>query len=81
MMLSIPAPSCSLMVKREYLNLVPGEDAKRVAEHTVRRLRVPDETQARGRIGDGFYHRSRAGWPTRYLVICEIKTSVLNRRN
>lgn len=30
----IPAPSCSLMVKREYLNLVPGEDAKQVAEHT-----------------------------------------------
>ncbi|MGZ8383795.1 MAG: heterodisulfide reductase-related iron-sulfur binding cluster [Nitrospira sp.] len=30
----IPAPSCSLMVKREYLNLVAGEDAKRVAEHT-----------------------------------------------
>jgi Fe-S oxidoreductase len=30
----IPAPSCSLMVKREYLNLVPGEDAKRLAEHT-----------------------------------------------
>ncbi|MBA2487676.1 MAG: Fe-S oxidoreductase [Nitrospira sp.] len=30
----IPAPSCSLMVKREYLNLVTGEDAKRVAEHT-----------------------------------------------
>ncbi|MCC2641933.1 MAG: putative Fe-S oxidoreductase [Nitrospira sp.] len=30
----IPAPSCSLMVKREYQNLVPGEDAKQVAEHT-----------------------------------------------
>jgi len=30
----IPAPSCSLMVKREYPNLLPGADAKRVAEHT-----------------------------------------------
>lgn len=30
----IPAPSCSLMVKREYLHLVPGEAAKLVADHT-----------------------------------------------
>ncbi|HRA97680.1 MAG TPA: heterodisulfide reductase-related iron-sulfur binding cluster, partial [Nitrospira sp.] len=30
----IPTPSCSLMVKREYLSLVAGDDAKRVAEHT-----------------------------------------------
>ncbi len=30
----IPAPSCSLMVKREYPNLVPGADATWVAEHT-----------------------------------------------
>ena len=30
----IPAPSCSLMVKREYLHLVPGAKAKQVAEHT-----------------------------------------------
>lgn len=30
----IPAPSCSLMVKREYLHLIGGEPAKRVAEHT-----------------------------------------------
>ncbi|WHZ16685.1 MAG: Fe-S oxidoreductase-like protein in Rubrerythrin cluster [Nitrospira sp.] len=30
----IPAPSCSLMVKREYLHLVPGEAAELVADHT-----------------------------------------------
>ena len=30
----IPTPSCSLMVKREYVNLVDGEDVKRVASHT-----------------------------------------------
>ncbi len=30
----IPAPSCSLMVKREYLNLVTGDDARLVAERT-----------------------------------------------
>lgn len=30
----IPAPSCSLMIKREYLHLAPGEDARRVADHT-----------------------------------------------
>lgn len=30
----IPTPSCSLMVKREYANLVSGEDATRVAGRT-----------------------------------------------
>ena len=30
----IPTPSCSLMVKREYANLLAGEDAKRIADHT-----------------------------------------------
>jgi Fe-S oxidoreductase len=30
----IPTPSCSLMVKREYVSLVAGDEAKRVAEHT-----------------------------------------------
>lgn len=30
----IPAPSCSLMVKREYANLVSGDDATRVASRT-----------------------------------------------
>ncbi len=30
----VPVPSCSLMLKREYPSLVPGEDTARVAERT-----------------------------------------------
>ncbi len=30
----VPVPSCSLMLKREYLSLCPGEATSKVAEHT-----------------------------------------------
>ena len=56
----IPAPSCSLMVKREYLNLDAGDDAKRVAEHTYDVCEYLMKLKREGGSGDGVYAEA---WP------------------
>lgn len=66
----IPVPSCSLMVKREYPNLIEGDNAKRVSERTYDVCEYLMRLKREGALAEDF---TRKPGRVTYQVPCHLR--------
>lgn len=76
----VPVPSCSLMWKREYPELIGGAETQRVAERTFDVCEYLMRLKKEGALLPTL-RRSQGVWRTRCPAICETRTSDSSPKN